>query len=121
MEKLINIEKYILYLDKSNNVYNNQITFDDEGSIRLYDYLYIIQMVYYAKYNKKLFNEKININNYMNIKDTYNFKNLENKKFIEKIFNALKYAPLNDLNKIVSDSKKEDYKEKCLDFISLLD
>ena len=56
----------------------------------------------------------------MNTKDTYNFKDLANKRFIEKIFNALKYAPLNDLNKIVSDSKKEDYKEKCLDFISLL-
>lgn len=29
MEKLINIEKYILYLDKNNNnVFNNQITFD---------------------------------------------------------------------------------------------
>lgn len=27
MEKLINIKKYILYLD-NNNVFNNQITFD---------------------------------------------------------------------------------------------
>ncbi len=159
MEKVEDIAKYILFLDKNNDIFINKLlTLQNrncyEGNVRLNKYLHIMQMVYLAMTDKKLFNEEmyafdngvvINsiMNNYVYLKatkDSYQITNENIKKFIEKMFNILKYAPLEDLiaishqdeewqkkhnfylkkDQIIDvDSQKENYKIMCADFIDM--
>ena len=161
MEKVENIAKYILFLDKNNDIFiNNLLTLNGrecyEGNVRLNKYLHIMQMVYFAMTDKKLFNEEMYafnngvvvnsvMNNYVYLKSTKNSYNISDenvKKYIEKMFNILKYAPLEDLIEISHqdeewkkkhnyyqkkdqlidvDSQKENYKIMCADFIEMLD
>lgn len=160
MEKVENIAKYILFLDKNNDIFVNKlITLQNrncyEGNVRLNKYLHIMQMVYFAMTDNKLFNECMsaydngivvnsvmdNYNYLKSTKDSYDIKDKNVKQFIEKMFNILKYAPLEDLIEISHqdeewekkhgyylkkdqlidvDSQKENYKKMCADFIDIL-
>ncbi len=160
MEKVENIAKYILFLDKNNEIFiNNLVTLHGrdcyEGNVRLNKYLHIMQMVYFAMTDKKLFNEEMYafdngvvvnsvMNNYVYLKstkDSYNITDASVKNYIEKMFEILKYAPLEDLIEISHqdeewkkkhnfyqkkeqlidvDSQKENYKIMCADFIDML-
>ena len=160
MEKVENIAKYILSLDKNNDIFINKlITLNGsncyECNVRLNKYLHIMQMVYIAMNNDKLFeenmyafnngivvNEVMNSYSYLkNSKDTYVIKDENVKSFVEKMFEILKYAPLDDLIEISHqdeewkkkhnfylkkdqlidvDSQKENYKKMCADFIEIL-
>ena len=161
MEKVENIAKYILFLDKNNDIFINKLlTLNGrdcyEGNVRLNKYLHIMQMVYFAMTDKKLFDEEMYafdngvvvnsvMNNYVYLKstkDSYNISDIDVKNYIEKMFNILKYAPLEDLIEISHqdeewkkkhnfyqkkdqlidvDSQKENYKIMCADFIEMLD
>ena len=160
MEKVENIAKYILFLDKNNDIFINKLlTLNGrdcyEGNVRLNKYLHIMQMVYFAMTDKKLFDEEMYafdngvvvnsvMNNYVYLKstkDSYNISDINVKNYIEKMFNILKYAPLEDLIEISHqdeewrkkhnfyqkkdqlidvDSQKENYKIMCADFIDML-
>jgi uncharacterized phage-associated protein len=160
MEKVENIAKYILSLDKNDDIFINKlITLQGrecyEGNVRLNKYLHIMQMVYFAMTDKKLFSEDmyafdngvivdVVMNNYLYLKSTkesYSISNANVKTYIEKMFNILKYAPLQDLIEISHqdeewkkkhnfyqkkeqlidvDSQKKNYKIMCADFIDML-
>lgn len=160
MEKVENIAKYILFLDKDNNIFvNNLINREGrscyEGNVRLNKYLHIMQMVYIAMNDKKLFDEDMYafdngvvvnsvMNNYVylkSMKSSYKIDDEDIKLFIEKMFNILKYAPLEDLIEISHqdeewkkkhnfylkkdqlidvDSQKQNYKDMCADFIEMI-
>lgn len=160
MEKVEDIAKYILSLDKKNNIFINKlITLQGrdcyEGNVRLNKYLHIMQMVYIAMTDNKLFNEDMYafdngvvvssvMNNYAYLKSTkdcYKISDINIKKYIKKMFDILKYAPLEDLIEISHqdeewkkkhnfyqkkdqlidvDSQKENYKIMCADFIDML-
>lgn len=129
MEKVENIAKYILFLDKSNDIFVNKLlTLHGrncyEGNVRLNEYLHIMQMVYFAMTGNKLFNEDmyafdndVVVNTVMNYysylksnKETYNITDESVKLYIEKMFNILKYAPLKDLIEI--SHQDEEWKKK---------
>lgn len=160
MEKVENIAKYILSLDKNNDIFINKLIHLHgrdcyEGNVRLNKYLHIMQMVYFAMTDNKLFNEDMYafdngvvvntvMNNYAYLKsnrDSYTISDENVKSYIEKMFNILKYAPLQDLIEISHqdeewkkkhsfykkndqlidvDSQKENYKIMCADFIDML-
>lgn len=153
MEKVENITKYILSLDKNNDIFINKLIHLQgkncyEGNVRLNKYLHIMQMVYFAMTDNKLFNEDMYaspngvvvntvMNNYAYLKsnsDSYTISDENVKSYIEKMFNILKYAPLQDLIEISHqdeerkkndqlidvDSQKENYKIMCADFIDML-
>ncbi len=129
MEKVEDIAKYILFLDKSNDIFVNKLlTLHGrnfyEGNVRLNEYLHIMQMVYFAMTGNKLFNEDmyafdndVVVNTVMNDysylksnKETYNITDERVKLYIEKMFNILKYAPLKDLIEI--SHQDEEWKKK---------
>ena len=106
MEKVENIAKYILSLDKNDDIFINKlITLQGrecyEGNVRLNKYLHIMQMVYFAMTDKKLFSEDmyafdngvivdVVMNNYLYLKSTkesYSISNANVKTYIEKMFN----------------------------------
>lgn len=160
MEKVDDIAKYILYLDKNDDIFSNKLIKMNgrncyEGNVRLNKYLHIMQMVYIAMNDDKLFDDDMYafdngiivdtvMNNYVNLKnnkDNYNIENIETKKFVKKMFDILKYAPLDDLVEISHqdeewkkkhgfykkkdqlidiDSQKDNYKKMCADFIEIL-
>ncbi len=160
MEKAENIAKYLLSLDKNNEIFNNNlITLNGrecyEGNVRLNKYLHIMQMVYFAMTDKKLFDDLMYafdngvvvgtvMNNYKYLcstKNEYEFIDTSIKEFILKMFDILKYAPLDELINISHqdeewikkhnfykkkdqlidvDSQKENYKAMCADFIEML-
>lgn len=111
-------------------------------------------MVYIAMHDSKLFNEDmyafdngVVVNSVMNnysylksTKDSYEIIDDNVKSFVEKMFNILKYAPLEDLIEISHqdeewkkkhnfylkkdqlidvDSQKQNYKDMCADFIEM--
>lgn len=129
MEKVEDIAKYILSLDKNNDIFVNKLlTLHGrncyEGNVRLNKYLHIMQMVYFAMIDNKLFNEDmyafdngVVVNMVMNDysylksnKETYNITDKSVKLYIEKMFNILKYAPLKDLIEI--SHQDEEWKKK---------
>ena len=129
MEKVEDIAKYILFLDKNNDIFVNKLlTLHGrncyEGNVRLNKYLHIMQMVYFAMTDNKLFNEDmyafdngVVVNMVMNDysylksnKETYNITDKSVKLYIEKMFNILKYAPLKDLIEI--SHQDEEWKKK---------
>ncbi len=160
MEKVENIAKYLLSLDKNNEIFNNNlITLNGrecyEGNVRLNKYLHIMQMVYFAMTDKKLFDDLMYafdngvvvgtvMNNYKYLcstKNEYEFIDTSIKEFTLKMFDILKYAPLDELINISYqdeewikkhnfykkkdqlidvDSQKENYKAMCADFIEML-
>lgn len=159
MEKAENIAKYLLSLDNNNEVFNNNlITLNGrecyEGNVRLNKYLHIMQMVYFAMTDKKLFDDLMYafdngvvvgtvMNNYKYLcstKNEYEIMDTSIKEFTLKMFDILKYAPLEELINISHqdeewikkhnfykkkdqlidvDSQKENYKAMCADFIEI--
>lgn len=133
MEKVENIAKYLLSLDKKNDVFTNNIIDINnhtsyEGNVRLNKYLHIIQMVYIAINGNKLFDEKMYayengvvveevMNNYkylFNHKNEYQFNCSDTSLFVRKLFNVLKNAPLEDLIEI--SHQDEEWKKKHIFF-----
>lgn len=159
MENAENIAKYILSLDTNKDIFINKLIELNgrecyEGNVRLDKYLHIMQMVYVAMNDKKLFNDAMYaydngvivdsvMSNYrylINAKETYKINDVSIKKYIDKMFNILKYAPLEELINISHqdeewkkkhsyyqkqeqlvdvDSQKQNYKEMCADFIEM--
>ena len=155
MEKVEDIAKYILSLDTDNTIFQNKlITLQGrncyQGNVRLNKYLHIMQMVYIAMNNKKLFNDDMYaydngviidsvMNNYKylyNNKNSYNIHDEKIKEYLLKMFNILKYAPLDELIKISHqdeewqnkhlyyqkmnvNSQVKNYKDMSADFIEL--
>ena len=75
MVKADDVAKYFLSKDKDRVLFNNNIVEKNnrksyEGNIRLNKYLFLSQVVYMAKYGKKLFND--------NFKTTYICKKTNN-------------------------------------------
>lgn len=129
MESVENIAKYLLFLDKKEEIFiNNLISLNGrdcyEGNVRLNKYLHIMQMVYYAINNEKLFKEKMYaydngvvveevMNNYSYLKSNksdYSISDDSIKSFVKKMYDILKYAPLKDLIEI--SHQDEEWKKK---------
>ena len=129
MEKVENIAKYILFLDTNRDIFvNNLVNLNGrnsyEGNIRLNKYLHIMQMVYFAINDQKLFPEDMYafdngvvvdyvMSNYRYLssnRDNYSFSDNQIKAFVEKISNILKYAPLDELINI--SHQDEEWKKK---------
>ena len=123
MEKVEDIAKYILSLDTNNTMQGRNCY---QGNIRLNGYLHIMQMVYMAMNDKKLFNDDMYaydngvivdsvMNNYKylcNNKNSYDIKNEKIKEYLGKMFDILKYASFEELIKI--SHQDEEWKNKHL-------
>ncbi len=112
------IAKYFLFKDKNKVLFNNNVVENNnrksyEGNIRLNKYLFFSQVVYLAKYGKKLFNDDfIAYENGPVIKSIVNSYPLmsvrreevdlpENiKTFLDKIYDSLKNASYKELIEI---------------------
>ena len=138
MEKVENIAKYILFLDKNNDIFINKL-------LNLHG-----RECYEGNFNEEMyaFDNGVVVNSVMNnyvylksTKNSYDISDANVKNYIEKMFNILKYAPLEDLIEISHqdeewkkkhnfyqkkdqlidvDSQKENYKIMCADFIDML-
>ena len=118
MLKADDIAKYFLSKDKNRVLFNNNIVENNnrksyEGNIRLNKYLFLAQVVYMAKYGKKLFNDdfvaydngpviKDIVNNYPIITARNEQVNLpiKVKTFLDKIYMALENATYDELIEI---------------------
>lgn len=112
------IAKYFLFKDKNKILFNNNVVENNnrksyEGNIRLNKYLFLSQVVYLAKYEKKLFNDdfiaydngpviKSIVNNYSLMSARREEVELpkELKKFLDKIYDSLKSASYKELIEI---------------------
>ena len=135
MENAENIAKYVLSLDENNEIFINKLIKLNcrdcyEGNVRLNKYLHIMQMVYFAMTDKKLFNDDMYaydngvivdsvMSNYRYLvsnKKTYNINDSSIKEYIKKMFSILKYAPLEELINISHQDeewlKKHNYYKK---------
>lgn len=128
MERAKNIAKYLLYLDKNEEVFLNKIINSNnrncyEGNVRLNKYLHIMQIVYIAMTGNKLFDDDISafdngvvvtsiVNNYSYLKSKKESSIIADdsiKTFVKKMFTILKYAPLEDLAQIFhQDGERKD-------------
>ena len=136
MENVKELAKYILSLDSSDQVFHYEpIVLNGRetlaGKVRLNKYLHIMQMMYIALYDEKLFDENMYaydngavideiLNSYGELRknrNKYTIKNAEMiKPFVEKMYNLLKPAPLDILIEISHQDeewiKKHNYYEK---------
>ncbi len=114
----IDVAKYYLSKDPKRELFNNNIVENNgrksyEGNIRLNKYLFLSQVVYMAKYEKKLFNDdfvayvngpviKSIVNNYGQIvASNYDVKiNEKDAVFLNKIYDVLKDASYEELIEI---------------------
>lgn len=121
MLKAADIAKYFLSKDKNRVLFNNNIVENNnrksyEGNIRLNKYLFLAQVVYMAKYGKKLFNDdfvaydngpviKDIVNNYLIITARNEQVNLpiKVKTFLDKIYMALENATYDELIEITHE------------------
>lgn len=121
MLKADDIAKYFLSKDKNRVLFNNNIVENNnrksyEGNIRLNKYLFLAQVVYMAKYGKKLFNDdfvaydngpviKDIVNNYSIITARNEQVNLpiKVKTFLDKIYMALENATYDELIEITHE------------------
>ena len=121
MLKADDIAKYFLSKDKNRVLFNNNIVENNnrksyEGNIRLNKYLFLAQVVYMAKYGKKLFNDdfvaydngpviKDIVNNYPIITARNEQVNLpiKVKTFLDKIYMALENATYDELIEITHE------------------
>lgn len=121
MLKAADIAKYFLSKDKNRVLFNNNIVENNnrksyEGNIRLNKYLFLAQVVYMAKYGKKLFNDdfvaydngpviKDIVNNYSIITARNEQVNLpiKVKTFLDKIYMALENATYDELIEITHE------------------
>ena len=107
MEKVENIAKYILFLDKDNNIFvNNLINREGrscyEENVRLNKYLHIMQMVYIAMNDKKLFDE-----------DMYAF---DNGVVVNSVMNNYTYLKSMKSSYKIDDEDIKLFIKKCLIF-----
>ena len=121
MLKAADIAKYFLSKDKNRVLFNNNIVENNnrksyEGNIRLNKYLFLAQVVYMAKYGKKIFNDdfvaydngpviKDIVNNYSIITARNEQVNLpiKVKTFLDKIYMALENATYDELIEITHE------------------
>lgn len=121
MLKADDIAKYFLSKDKNRVLFNNNIVEKNkrksyEGNIRLNKYLFLSQVVYMAKYGKKLFNDdfvaydngpviKEIINEYSLISSRNEQVDLPSKikTFLDKIYIALENATYDELIEITHE------------------
>ena len=121
MVKADDVAKYFLSKDKDRVLFNNNIVEKNnrksyEGNIRLNKYLFLSQVVYMAKYGKKLFNDnfvaydngpviKEIVNNYSIITARNEQINLPSKikTFLDKIYIALENATYDELIEITHE------------------
>lgn len=121
MLKAADIAKYFLSKDKNRVLFNNNIVENNnrksyEGNIRLNKYLFLSQVVYMAKYGKKLFNDdfvaydngpviKEIINEYSLISSRNEQVDLPSKikTFLDKIYIALENATYDELIEITHE------------------
>ena len=115
------IAKYFLSKDPNRKLFNNNIVIKNdrkfyEGNARLNKYLFLSQVVYLAKYEKKLFNDnfvaydngpviKDIIDSYgilIETKDGVELKQTE-KEFLDKIYIALENATYDELIEITHE------------------
>lgn len=112
------IAKYFLFKDKNKVLFNNNVVENNnrksyEGNIRLNKYLFLSQVVYLAKYEKKLFNDDfIAYDNGPVIKSIVNKYSLMSarrdevdlpddvKNFLDKIYDSLINASYKELIEI---------------------
>ena len=109
------IAEYFLSKDKNNKIFNNKVVIYNnrksyEGNIRLNKYLFFSQIVYMAKYGKKLIKddfcaydngpvvEEI-MNNFKTLKKDNSSLNIDDniKIFLDKIYLALENATYEEL------------------------
>ena len=112
------IAKYFLFKDKNKKLFNNNVVENNnrksyEGNIRLNKYLFLSQVVFLAKYEKKLFNDdfiaydngpviKSIVNNYSLMSARREEVDLPKdvKTFLDKIYDALINASYKELIEI---------------------
>ena len=125
------IAKYFLFKDKNKILFNNNVVENNnrksyEGNIRLNKYLFLSQVVYLAKYEKKLFNDdfiaydngpvvKEIVENYPSMQAKTYDNEVENlpediKDFLDKIYESLKNATYQELIEITHEDTA--WKEK---------
>lgn len=115
------IAKYYLSKDKNGILFNNNVIIKNdrkfyEGNVRLNKYLFLTQVIYYAKYEKKLINDNFVayengpvIKNIVNIYPIISSKREEVKIpndikiFLDKIFNSLENASYEELIEITHE------------------
>ena len=136
MENVKELAKYILSLDKNDQVFHyDSIVLNGRetlaGKVRLNKYLHIMQMVFIALYDEKLFNENMYaydngavideiLNSYAELRKNRNNYSLKNEEsvmpFINKMYKLLEPAPLDVLIEISHQDeewiKKHDYYSK---------
>ena len=115
------VAKYFLSKDPNRNLFNNNIVIKNsrkfyEGNARLNKYLFLSQVVYLAKYSKKLFEDdfiayengpviKEVMKNYcqLSFKDEKIIISENEKNFLDKIYYALENATYDDLIEITHE------------------
>lgn len=110
------VAEYFLSKDPNKKIFNKNIMIYNgirfyEGNVKLNKYLFLSQVVYLAKYGKKLFEddfiaydngpviEKIR-NLYVRLKGRNNYINLQTKIFLDKIYLSLENATTQELIEI---------------------
>ncbi len=110
------VAEYFLSKDPNKKIFNKNIMIYNgirfyEGNVKLNKYLFLSQVVYLAKYGKKLFEddfiaydngpviEKIR-NLYVRLKGRNNHINLQTKIFLDKIYLSLENATTQELIEI---------------------
>ena len=113
--KAIDVAKYYLSKDPNRELFNNNIIVKNdiksyEGNVRINKYLFLTQVVYLARYGKKLFDDDfVAYTNGPVIKEIVNdfqiitqlkkevYISPETKNFLDKIYDSLKDAPCEEL------------------------
>ncbi|HBP12685.1 MAG TPA: hypothetical protein DD613_01300 [Firmicutes bacterium] len=122
------VAKYFLSKDNERKLFNmNVVTYNNrnfyEGNARLNKYLFLSQVVYLAKYNKRLFNDDFRaydngpvildiMKTFPVLKNEENFSSISDKDkiFLDKIYESLENATYEEL----IDITHEDPEWLCL-------
>ena len=116
------VANYFISKDRGRKLFTNKIVEINgvksyEGNVRINKYLFLSQVVYLAKYNKKLFSDNLVaytngpvvidiINNYLTLYNEKNTNNLiddKTKEFLDKIYISLENATCEELVDISHD------------------
>ena len=109
------VAEYFLSKDPNRRLFNrNVVSYNNrefyEGNARLNKYLFLSQVVYLAKYNKKLFSddfcaydngpvveEIMRLYSVLKVTDSFDEISAEDKKFLDKIYISLENATYDEL------------------------
>lgn len=140
------VANYFISKDKNKKLFTNKIVTINgiksyEGNVRINKYLFLSQVVYLAKYEKKLFSDSLVayangpvvmdiINNYTTLyKKTNNIETIDDKtkEFLDKIYFSLENATCEELVDISHDDPEwqklsnNTYSHEVMDLESHLD